>query len=165
MEAVEAARQKMEGGDVESGLRELRPLRNWLADYWKLWALLASGFNRTEQYKDAEDASMRLIELYPGCEPAYGELMGAMVGQGRAEEAWQMMQWAVSRNPQSLSLHLNLGPAAAKAGHREQATQIARPLREAGGQTAELAPVFARRGVEIIESGEIIAPMSNGRPS
>lgn len=143
VEAVEAARQKMEGGDVESGLRELRPLRNWLADYWKLWALLASGYNRTEQYKDAEDAAMRLIELYPGCEPAYGELMGAMVGQDRAEEAWQMMQWAVSRNPQSLSLHLNLGLAAAKAGHKEEAKQIARQLREAVGPNEELEPVFA----------------------
>lgn len=143
IEAVESARAKMEAGDIESGVRELKPLRNWLADYWKLWALLSSGFNRLEQFPEAEEAAMRLIELYPGCEPAYGELMGSLIGQDRAEDAWQMMNWAVQRNPQSLPLHLNLGLAAAKSGHKEEARQIARQLREAVGPNAELEPVFA----------------------
>ncbi|RYG86656.1 tetratricopeptide repeat protein, partial [bacterium] len=86
-EAVEAAREKMQNGDFEGAIRDLKPMRNWLADYWKLWALLSSCQNRTGQFADAEESAKRLLEMFPGCEPAYGEYREALNGQGRNDEA------------------------------------------------------------------------------
>jgi tetratricopeptide (TPR) repeat protein len=142
-ESVEAARLKIEQKDFLGAIRELKPLRNWLADYWKLWALLSTAYNLSEQYNDAEDAAVRLIELFPGCEPAYGELVTALSNQGRAEEAFQLMRQVVAGNPSSLNLHINFGRAAAAAGHKEEARALAKSIRDAIGPNEELEPVLA----------------------
>jgi len=142
-ESVEQARLKLEQKDYQGAIRELKPLRNWLADYWKLWALLSSAYNLAGQHNDAEDAAVRLIELFPGCEPAYGELVTALTNQGRADEAYQMMRQVASNNPSSLPLHLNYGLAAAAAGHQEEARAIAKAIRDAVGPNEELEPVLA----------------------
>ena len=57
MESVENARTKMENNDFEGAVRDLKPLRNWLADYWKMWALLSAAYNRLEQPVEAEEAA------------------------------------------------------------------------------------------------------------
>ena len=133
----------METGDFQGAIRDLKPLRNWLADYWKLWFLLASAYNQTEQFADAEDSSRRLLELYPGFEPAYGEMTNAMTGQGRTDEAYQFIRFAAANNPSSLPIHLNLGLAAKRAGHVEEARSLAKQIREALGPNEELEPVLA----------------------
>lgn len=143
VESVENARQKMENGDFQGAIRDLKPMRNWLADYWKLWALLSSAYNRTEQFAEAEEAARRLLEMYPGCEPAYGELVQALSGQGRAEEAYETMRYAAMSNPGSLPIHLNLGLAAKRAGHEEEARQLARQIREAVGPNPDIEPVLS----------------------
>ncbi len=140
---VEAAREKMEGDDFLGAISFLKPLRNWLADYWKLWALLASAYNRTEQWTEAEDASRRLLELYPGCEPAFGELVTALHGQGKNDDAYNLMQYAATHNPNSLPIHINLALAAKRAGHRDEARELAKRIREAVGPNEELEPVLA----------------------
>jgi tetratricopeptide (TPR) repeat protein len=142
-ESVEAAREKMEAGDFNSAISQLKPLRNWLADYWKMWALLSSSYNQVGQFTDAEEAAQKLLELYPGCEPGYGEYVAALTGQGRSEEAYQFMQYAASQNPQSLSIHINLALAAKRAGHVDEAKQLAKQIREAIGPNEELEPVLA----------------------
>ncbi len=142
-ESVEAAREKMEAGDFQGAVSQLKPMRNWLADYWKMWALLSSAYNQLEQFPEAEEAAQRLLELYPGCEPGYGEYVAALTGQNRSEDAFQFMQFAASQNPQSLSIHINLALAAKRAGHREQAMQLAKQIREAIGPNEELEPVLA----------------------
>jgi tetratricopeptide (TPR) repeat protein len=134
VETVENARQKMEEGDFQGAQRELRPMKNWLGDYWKMWFLLAAANNQTEQYVDAEEAARHALELYPGCEPAFGELANALTGQGKHEEAYQLMRFAASGNPTSLPLHLNLGLAARRAGHTDEARTMARQIREALAQ-------------------------------
>jgi tetratricopeptide (TPR) repeat protein len=143
VESVENARHKMEAADFQGAIRDLKPLRNWLADYWKLWFLLASAYNQTEQFTDAEDASRRLLELYPGFEPAYGEMTNAMTGQGRTDEAYQFIRFAAANNPSSLPIHLNLGLAAKRAGHTDEARTLAKQIREALGPNEELEPVLA----------------------
>jgi tetratricopeptide (TPR) repeat protein len=140
---VEAAREKMESGDFPGAISSLKPLRNWLADYWKLWALLASAYNRMEQYTDAEDASRRLLELYPGCEPAFGELVTALHGQGKNDDAYRLMQYAATHNPNSLPIHINLALAAKRAGQRDEARELAKRIREAVGPNEELEPVLS----------------------
>ncbi|MEZ0324520.1 MAG: tetratricopeptide repeat protein [Fimbriimonas sp.] len=142
-ESVEAAREKMEAGDFQGAVSQLKPMRNWLADYWKMWALLSSAYNQLEQFPEAEEAAQRLLELYPGCEPGYGEYVAALTGQGRTEDAFQFMQYAAGQNPQSLSIHINLGLAAKRAGHKDQAQQLAKQIREAIGSNEELEPVLA----------------------
>ena len=130
VENVEAAREKMEAGDFQGALRELRPLKNWLADYWKLWFFLAAANNQVEQYDEAAEAAQRALEIFPGCEPAYGEFATALTGQGKHEEAYNLMRYAASNNPGSLPIHLNLGLAAKRAGHTDEARALARQIRE-----------------------------------
>jgi len=134
VETVENARQKMEEGDFQGALRDLRPMKNWLGDYWKMWFLLAAANNQTEQYVDAEEAARHALEIFPGCEPAFTELANALTGQGKHEEAYQLMRYAASSNPSSLPLHLNLGLAARRAGHSDEARMMARQIREALAQ-------------------------------
>jgi len=139
---VDAAREKMEAGDYSAAIHSLKPLRNWLADYWKLWALLASAFNQTGQFPEAEEAARRLLELYPGCEPAFGELVSALHGQGKDQDAYQLMQYAATHNPSSLPIHINLALAAKRAGQRDEARELAKRIREALGPNEELEPVL-----------------------
>lgn len=141
-ESVEAARAKMESGDFNAALAQLKPMRNWLADYWKMWALLSSAYNRTEQYAEAEEAARRLLEIFPGCEPAYGELRESLVAQGKAEEAYQILRYAAGNNPSSLPMHINLAIAAKAAGQDEEAKGLARQIREAVGPNPELDPIL-----------------------
>lgn len=142
-EAVEEARKKLEEGKFEEAIRDLKPLRNWLADYWKMWALLAAAHNKLEQWEDAEEAARRLIELFPGCEPAYGEMVAALHGMKRDEEAYNLMRWAASNMPQSLGVHVNLALAANRSGHEEEASALAKQIREAVGPNEDLDMVLA----------------------
>ncbi|MCB8932037.1 MAG: hypothetical protein M9921_01690 [Fimbriimonadaceae bacterium] len=142
-EVVEAAREKMEQGDAESAVATLKPLRNWLADYWKMWALLGAAHNRLGEYEDAEFAARRLIELFPGCEPAYGELAAALTGLDKHEEAYEAMRFAAGRLPNSLGIHVNLALAAKRAGRKDEATSLAKQIREAVGPNEELEKVLA----------------------
>ncbi|MBC8065250.1 MAG: tetratricopeptide repeat protein [Chlorobia bacterium] len=145
-ETVDSARDKMEAGDFEGAVRELKPLKNWLADYWKMWALLSSAHNKLDQPEEAEDAARRLLELFPGCEPGYGELNAALGAQGKNEEAYNVMAYAFRGNPKSLGIFINLGLAAKRAGKDDEARSIAKQVREAlgpGEQVDELEPVLA----------------------
>ncbi len=143
-EAVQAASDKAQNGDFEGALRELKPLKNWLGEYWKMWAVLAQCYNQLGDYAEAEDAAGRLVNLMPGYEPAYGELMHALSGQGEHEKAYNAMKWAAMNMPQSLPIHLNFGLAAKHAGHDDEARTLAKQIREALGATNEqVEPVLA----------------------
>ncbi len=141
-EAVRSADEKMSAGDFEGAIKELKPLRNWLADYWKLWAILAAAYNRTEQHDEAREAAEKLVNLYPGCEPAYVELMGALNALGRNDDAYSVMRYAAQQLPQSLGIHLNLALAAKRAGREDEARQLAAQIREAVGPNQDLDPFF-----------------------
>lgn len=139
---VEQARKKMDEGDFEGALRDLKPMRNWLADYWKLWALIAAAHNRLNEPKEAEEAALKLIAMFPACEPAYGELMAAYSAQGRHEEAYNMMRHAAQNMPNSLPIHLNLALAAKRFGREDEARRIAKHIREAVGPNPEIEPML-----------------------
>jgi len=145
-EQVEEARQKMEQGRFDEAVRILRPLRNWLADYWKLWALLSAAHNRLGEHAEAEDAAKRLISLYPACEPAYGELATALTAQGKADEALAVLGFARQQLPQSLPLAINYALAAHRAGRVEEAKQLAREILEATKGDPEIAKLLAPIG-------------------
>lgn len=142
-ETVENAEKKLAANDVDGALRDLKPMKNWLADYWKLWALLATAYNKVGEHAEAEDAARRVITLYPRCEPAYGELLGALSGQNKHEEAYQTMRWAAQHMPQSLGVFLNLGLAAKRAGHTDEARNYARQIREAIGPNNDIELMLA----------------------
>lgn len=146
-EAVENAAKMAEGGQFREALSSLEPLRNWLGDYWKLWATLAAIHNRLGEHKPAEEASLKLLEIYPGCEPAFGELCAALAGQDRHEDAYQFMRATLSRMQGSLAVAVNYALAAHRAGHTEEAQSMGRQLREATGGSEELKEVFEELGV------------------
>lgn len=137
-DVVEAARVKLDNGDFSGAVRDLKPMRTWLADYWKLWAMLSSAYNRLGESTEAEEAARTLLQMFPACEPAYGELMQAMSAQGKHDEAYTLMKFAASNMPQSLPLHVNLALAAKRAGHSDEARALAKQLREAVGPNPDL---------------------------
>ncbi len=142
VENVMNAQTKINEEDFEGAIRDLKPLKNWLADYWKMWALLAQAYNRLNQPEEAEDAAKRLIDLFPACEPGYAELASSLNTQGRHEEAYNLMRFAAASLPGSIPVHINLGLAAKRAGHPDEAKALAQQLREAIGPNEELEPVF-----------------------
>lgn len=139
---VEQAREKMDSGDFEGAIRDLKPMKNWLADYWKLWALMAAAYNRLNEPKEAEEAARRLLEVFPACEPGYGELLAAFNAQGRHEEGYNMMRYAAQNMQGSLPIHLNLALAAKRFGKEDEARNLAKQIREAVGPNPDIEPIL-----------------------
>jgi Flp pilus assembly protein TadD len=142
-EAVAAAEKKMENGDFESAVLDLKPLRNWMSDYWKLWSLLAAAHNRLGQHEEAREAAERLIGIFPGFEPGYVELTTAFTALGRNEEAYNVMRYAFETLPRSIGIGINLALAAKRSGRDDEARNLARQIREAVGPNEQLEPIFA----------------------
>lgn len=138
VESVQLAQDKLTAGDAEGAIRDLKPMKNWLADYWKMWAVMSSAYNKLGDHVEAENAAKQLLELFPGCEPAYGELREALNGQGKNEEAWQFMQYAFANNQQSFGIFINLGIAAKRAGHTDEAKQISEQIQAVVAQNPEM---------------------------
>lgn len=133
VETVASAQKLIETEDFEGALRLLKPMRNWLADYWKMWVLLAVAHNRLEQFEESEEAATRAINIFPGCEPAYNELASSFGGQGKNEEAYNMLRFAAGNVPNSLPIFVNLALASKRVDKNEEAKEIARQIREGVG--------------------------------
>ncbi|MBI5706503.1 MAG: hypothetical protein HZC36_05885 [Armatimonadetes bacterium] len=154
VEAVEMARKKMDEGDFAGALGLIKPMRNWLADYWKMWFLMSAACNRLalqsagsddagEHAREAEEAAMKLLDLFPGFEPGYAEACTAMHSQSRNEEAYNLMRFAAQKHPQSPTIFAQLALAAHWNGNREEAIGLKRQLREALGPNEELENALA----------------------
>ena len=130
-EAVREAGEKAEKGDYEGALRDLKPLRTWLGDYWKMWMVVASCLNNTSQHAEAEGAARSLLEMYPQCEPGYVELNNALGAQGKNDEAFQIMEIALGNMPTSLPIAVSYGLAAKRVGKDDVAKSIAEQIRGA----------------------------------
>lgn len=152
VETVMNAQQKLESEDFQGALRDLRPMKNWLADYWKMWALLASALNRVGDFEEAEETAKRLVELFPGCEMAYTELATSLGNQGKDEECYHAMRFGLTQCQGSIPIGLNLGLAARRIGQDEEAKAIARGIREAlQGNNPEVEPILAEiEGVTVV---------------
>lgn len=142
-EMVNQAREKLEQRDPDAAVGLLRPLRNWLADYWKMWAMLSAANNELGNFPEAEEAAKRVIDLFPGCEPAYGELLKALSALKKHDEAYNMMRYGTVNLPQSLTAHVNLALAAHRSGRRDEAVGLSRQIREAVGPNEELEAILA----------------------
>jgi len=144
VETVENAKKLFEENDYEGALRLLKPMKNWLSDYWPMWLVTAAASNRLELWEDAQDAATRLVNLFPGCEPAYAELAAALGGQDKHDEAYNMLRFANAQVPNSLTIVLNLAQAAKKSGRGEESKAIIKQIREASGpDNAELENILA----------------------
>lgn len=143
VEAVQSATEKAEKGQFKEAYEELKTLKTWLADYWKLWAILASVLNQLEMWEEAEKAARQTLELYPACEPAYGELCTALSAQNREAEAYRLMKVALGNMPQSLLIAVNYAMAAKRAGDKDEALKVAKQIRELTGDAENLKQVLA----------------------
>lgn len=136
IETVKSAQDRMNENDFEGAVKLLRPMRNWLADYWKMWALYASALNRVEDHREAEDAATKLINLFPGQEIGFVELGNALMSQGKNEEAYNAMRYGMNTINGSLGIAVQYGLACRRAGHVEEAQNMAEQLRRALGEKA-----------------------------
>lgn len=143
VESVQRAENALNEGDFVTAARELKPLKTWLADYWKFWYFYAVALNRVEDYAEAENAIKQLLGMFPSCEPAYEEFYIALSKQGKNEEAYGTLRMAAANLPPSLSLHLTLARAAKSAGHADEARMIANQIREAVGENQDVEKVLA----------------------
>ncbi|QYK52761.1 MAG: hypothetical protein KF824_10910 [Fimbriimonadaceae bacterium] len=130
-DAVRDASIKAENADYEGAIKDLKPLRQWLGDYWKLWMVLASCYNQVSEFADAEEASRKVLEQFPACEPAYVELNNALAGQGKHEEAFGIMQIAFANMSGSLPIAVAYASAAKNMGNADEARRITGQIREA----------------------------------
>jgi tetratricopeptide (TPR) repeat protein len=129
VEAVQAASQKAEEGDYEAAVKDLKPLKQWLGDYWKMWMVLASCHNRLEQFEDAEAAARRTLEIFPACEPAYVELNNALAAQEKFDEAFGIMQIAFANMNSSVPIAVAYATAAKNAGNAQESRRITDQIR------------------------------------
>ncbi len=141
-QAVREAGEKAEKGDFEGALADLKPLRTWLGDYWKMWMVLASSLNNLNQHAEAEQAARTLLEMFPGCEPAYVELNNALGAQGKNDEAFGLMEVALGNMPTSLPIAVSYGLAAKRVGKDEVARSIAEQIRGAVGEQEGLKDIL-----------------------
>ncbi len=132
-EALMRAQEKMEKEDFVGAVADLEPLVEWMQDYWKPWLMLSQLYNRLSRWTDAERAATHLLNLFPGCEPGYAELGQALSQQGRDEDAYRMLTFALRSMPGSLMIAVNLALAAKRAGHVDEARRLASQIREAVG--------------------------------
>lgn len=151
-EAVKIAAQSLESGQPEDALRDIKPLANWLSDYWKMWAVYSSAANQAGQHQEAETAARRLIDLFPGCEPAYVELANALSGLEREEECYSTLAVAMGMFPGSVPIGLSLALSANRLGRTDEAKNLSRQLREAVAGNPELVKVLDQ-----IDSGSQLA--------
>jgi tetratricopeptide (TPR) repeat protein len=143
VETIHAAQKKLESGDFKGVIQELKPLKTWLSDYWKMWAILATAHNRLQEYGDAEQAALQVVNMFPGCEPIYGELVAALTAQDKNEEAYNVMRFAATQIQGSLPIAINLAIAAKRSGREDEAKSLARQIREVVGKHEQLEPVLA----------------------
>lgn len=132
-EMLQAAQDKMQSEKFQEAIGDLEPLTSWMPDYWKLWAMLATLYNRVQRFEDAENAARKAIEIFPGFEPAYGDFASSLVAQGRAEDAYNMLNMVLRARPRSWQIALNLAMAAKQTGRTDEASRLAKQLREAAG--------------------------------
>ena len=137
-EAVAEAQQKLEQGDAEGAVKSLRPLKNWLTDYWKLWAVMAQGLLAVDENAEAEEASTRLLNLMPVYEPGYNLLVESLIRQKKSDQAYQIMGQVMPNFTQSLNMAIVYARAARYAGHTEEARNLAQQIRQAASQNQEM---------------------------
>ena len=118
-------------------MRTLNRTSAWIAAFTALTLITACG------NKEAEEAAKTLINLFPGCEPAYAEVATALSAQDKHEEAYNAMRFGLQQVPNSLPIVLNLGLASKRLGRLDEARAIARQVREAVGQNDQLEEVLA----------------------
>ncbi|MBS1724611.1 MAG: tetratricopeptide repeat protein [Armatimonadetes bacterium] len=142
VEGVDNAAKKLAEGDAEGALKELKPLKNWLGDYWELWMHLADAHNRLGEYKEAEEACAQLLNMFPGCEPAYALLAASLHGQDRDEDAYNFLRNAMMNMQGSLTVGLNLAQACKWSGRDDEARDLIRQMREATGNNPEIGEIL-----------------------
>ncbi|KAA0228020.1 MAG: Beta-barrel assembly-enhancing protease [Fimbriimonadales bacterium] len=133
VEALQRAQTHVENEEFTKAIEELEPIVEWMQDYWKPWALLASLYNRVGRFEDAERAARRTVEIFPSWEPAYVDLANALFGLNKNEEAYVMLSFALRNSSQSIPIAVQLALAAKRTGRDDEARRIAKQVREIVG--------------------------------
>ncbi|MFW5697663.1 MAG: tetratricopeptide repeat protein, partial [Fimbriimonadaceae bacterium] len=137
VEKVKEASEKVQAGDAQAAIDILTPMKNWLADYWKMWVVLAGAYNKEEHPEEAQEAAQKALEIFPACEPAFLELNGALTQQGRHEDAYNLLTQAQQALPQSLNIAINRALAAKRSGRQDEARQMAQQIKRVAGDKNE----------------------------
>ncbi|MFN7171562.1 MAG: tetratricopeptide repeat protein [Fimbriimonadaceae bacterium] len=143
VERVKDAEQKLNDGNPEGAIGDLKPLKSWLGDYWPLWVLLGTAQFQTGALEDSVESAKRAIDLFPTLEPAHNLLATALLESGNAEEAYQVARGFASRQPISPDMLLILAKAAKASGKDEEARQMASELKKIPGASEKVQQELA----------------------
>lgn len=141
-EAVDSAAAKLQEGDAEGAIRELKPLKNWMSDFFELWLHLSDAHNRLGEYEEAEKAAVQLLTMFPGCEPGYALLAAALHGQDRNEDAYNLLRNAMGNMNGSLTIAINLAQASKWTGRTDEASALIKQIREATNNDQQIGQIL-----------------------
>ncbi len=138
LEAYTEALQKADEGKYEESIQLLRPLKNWLTDYWKVWALLSDCLIKTKNHDEAEKTVHKLLDMYPGYVDGYGFLTDVYIAKNKAEEAFNLLIQVSSKFQDSIPFAIITVKAANAAGKKDVAKGIYDSLMTATNNNAEI---------------------------
>jgi tetratricopeptide (TPR) repeat protein len=131
VEAMKLAAEKVDRGELDSAVEDLEKLVEWMPTYWKAWAFLANLYNRVGRHVDAERAAKHTLNLYPGSEPTYVDLVNSLIAQERYEDADRLLTELALTGVQSLPLMISHAIVMKRLGRHDAARRIAAFVREA----------------------------------
>jgi tetratricopeptide (TPR) repeat protein len=91
------------------------------AEYWNKLGL---SYKEQVEYKEAEDAFKKAIQINPEDAEAYNNLGRLYFKSGRYEEAIDYFEQALSRQPHGTGIYRNLGAANAQLGRYSEAVDV-----------------------------------------
>jgi len=133
VEAMKLAAEKVEREEIAGAVEDLEKLVGWMPEYWKAWAFLANLYNRLGRHTDAERAAQHTLNLYPGSEPTYLDLVNSLMGQERNTDADNLLTHLENHGYASVPLLITHAMVKKRLGKREEARSIAAAIREAVG--------------------------------
>ncbi len=131
LESYTEALAKMESGNMEAALQLLRPLKNWLPDYWKVWALLTNCLISSKNFDEAEQTVYKLLEMYPGYVEGYANLTDIYIAKNKADEAFKILISQSSKFQDSIPFAITTVKAANASGRKDVAENLSKSLLEA----------------------------------
>jgi Flp pilus assembly protein TadD len=115
--------------------------------------LFGQALEKTGATEEAEDQYRTILQLDPGCGPAYINLANILTNRGRLEEALSYLQQDLRICPQTVHVHNGLGQTLARMGRYDEAADHFRRAVELDGSDPRLLNHW---GTALLKKGDLI---------
>jgi len=122
----------VESGDYEAGLNGLSAVVDFLPEDPDVYYYSGYALNSVSNFSDAETILRHVLELDAEYPYGHQQLGNSLVGQGKFDEAVEVLTVAVEADEEDAESYLLLGTAVLKLGDRQKGTAL---IRKAMGLT------------------------------